>query len=161
MTRLFTVQNLTAWYYCHAKLQRSNLICLFKLGGQLPLSAGAFERKKKGRRRRGGERSWQIKRQMPRMGFQSGLIYWSPWGLLAVVICFCLGLHDRRPSCFRCRSHRSSSTRRIISSSVSSLTQHLVMKTEGAPAIRPVLLCTSHLPPALRVYGFKEGEYGR
>lgn len=65
------------------------------------------------------------------MGFQSVLIYFSPWGLLSVVICLWLGWHDLCPSCFRpCIPSKQDNPR----SSITSLTwlpeQYVVMKTE-------------------------------
>lgn len=77
--------------------------------------------KESGWRVTGGEGCWQNRPQMPQMGFQSVLIYLSPWGLRSVVICLCLGWHDRCPSCFRLCSHRSFHAYRIIHSSVNSL----------------------------------------
>ncbi len=57
------------------------------------------ERERERERERGEH--WQKRPQTPQMGFQSVLIYLSPWGLLSVVICLCLGWHYLCPSCFR------------------------------------------------------------
>lgn len=120
---LFTLQNLTAWYYCHANLRRlfsTNAILFVLYSDSHSAHFGNIE-KESGWRATGGEGCWQNRPQMPQMGFQSVLIYLSPWGLRSVVICLCLGWHDRCPSCFRLCSHRSFHAYRIIHSSVNSL----------------------------------------
>lgn len=116
------------WDAC---LHKCNLICLFRL--RLCSLWGHWKRV-----RESEKESWHERPQTPQMGFQSVLIYLSPWGLLSVVICLCLGWHNLCPSCFSLCSHRSSHACRIIHSSINSLTrlpgQCEVMKTERLAA---------------------------
>lgn len=93
---LFILQNPTAWYYCHA-----NLRCLSPqtqsylfTQTQARLTLGTL-------REREREKADMKDPQTPQMRFQSVLIYLSPWGLLSVVICLCLGWHNLCPSCFK------------------------------------------------------------
>lgn len=147
------------WGAC---LHKCNLICFIF---RLTLGFGNIE-KESGWRVTGGEGCWQNRPQMPQMGFQSVLIYLSPWGLRSVVICLCLGWHDRCPSCFRLCSHRSFHAYRIIHSSVNSLRLFLFLgqdledekKKTGKAVVALILkshlllLCISHLPLALCVF---------
>jgi len=135
---------------CKAEKRASTNAILFVYSGAASSRCGG--------RCESGEGSWQKRRQMPQMGFQSVLIYWSPWGLLGVVICLCLGWHDRCPSCLRSCSHRSSGACRIIRSSINSLALHLVMKTGSAEESFSVV----HFPSRclLCVYCFEEVKIG-
>lgn len=93
----FILQNPTARYYCHANLRRLSPQMQSYLFIQTRAWLTLGTSKKSGSRRE----SRHKRPQTPQMGFQSVLIYLSPWGLLSVVICLCLGWHHPCPSCFR------------------------------------------------------------
>lgn len=111
-------------------------------------------------RKRERERESRHKRpQTPQMGFQSVLIYLSPWGLLSVVICLFLGRHDLCPSCFRlCIPFMSDNPKLHQLSHPASRTvcgnenRERVLWCRWSWRVNSLLLCIYHLPVALCVF---------